>query len=158
MKAEYRTDEYNAYQTLEIEINAAPAHVFYYFGTSEGSKQWFPELTFEDEARPEKLLLDLGDGTHDHMYILDLIERKRLVFTWSVGDVRLEVVEGDEDRTLLRFHERLPAAVGNIAQDFAGWYFQIENLKHISETGELKERDEAALKEQEKKVEAELGI
>lgn len=158
MKTEYWTDEYSAYQTLEIEINEGQERVFYYFGTSEGSKQWFPELTFEDEARPEKLLLELGDGTHDHMYILDLIERKRLVFTWSAGDVRIEIVEADGDKTLVRFQERLPAALGNIVEDFAGWYFQLENLKHIAETGELQEVGEDALEERKKKVKEELGL
>ncbi|SOC43134.1 hypothetical protein [Salinicoccus kekensis] len=157
MNTEYSTNEYNAYQKLEIDINATTEDIFYFFGTTEGSKKWFPELTFEDEPRPEKLFFEKGDGTHDHLYILDYAEPRRLMFTWDPGDVSLEVHDIDEDNVRVTFEERMPLAFKGIVKDFTGWYFQIENLKHIAETGELKEMDEEAFQTLEKKVREKLG-
>lgn len=157
MKTEYSTNEYNAYQKLEIDIKAKTEDVFYFFGTTEGSKEWFPELTFEDEPRPEKLLFEKSDGTHDHLYILDYAEPKRLMCTWDPGDIRFEVSEIDEGTVRVTFEERMPLAYKGIVKDFTGWYFQIENLKHIAETGELKEIDDDAFQTLEKKVREKLG-
>src|SRR5699024_8986670 len=157
MKTEYRTDEYNAYQAIEIEINAKPEDVFYFFGTTEGSKKWFPELTFEDETRPEKLFFEQSDGTYEHLYILDYLEPKRLMFTWDPGDVQFQIHEIDENRVTVTFKERMPLAFKGIVKDFTGWHFQIENLKHISENGELKEMDDEAFQSLEVKVREKLG-
>lgn len=158
MRADYNTDDYNAYQTIEIEIDAAAEEIFHYISTTEGIRQWFPELTFDDEPWPEKLVFDLGDGEWEYMDILEFSYKNRITFTWDVGDVTIELDEFDSGRTLLTLKERLPFRFENIARDFTGWYFQVQNIKHISETGNPQELDMEVFKKQEETIKKELGI
>lgn len=158
MRAEYNTDDYNAYQTIEIEIDATAEKTFYYIGTAEGIKQWFPELTFDDEPRPEKLVFTLGDNDWEYMDVLEFSDKKRIIFTWGAGDVQMELDEIGEAKTVLTIKERLPLTFENIVRDFAGWYFQAQNIRQISESKEPQDMDEEAFKNQEETIKKELGI
>ena len=158
MRADYNTDDYNAYQTIEIEIDATAENTFHYIGTAEGIKQWFPELTFDDEPRPEKLVFTLGDGDWEYMDVLEFSDKKRIIFTWHAGDIQMELDELDNGKTVLTLKERLPLTFENIVRDFTGWYFQAQNIRKISETGEPQELDEEAFKNQEEAIKKELGL
>lgn len=158
MRADYNTDDYNAYQTIEIEIDATAENTFHYIGTADGIKQWFPELTFDDEPRPEKLVFSLGDDDWEYMDVLEFSDKKRIIFTWDAGDIQMELDEVDDGKTVLTLKERLPLTFENIVRDFTGWYFQTQNIKHISETGEPQELDQEAFKKQEETIKKELGL
>lgn len=158
MKAVYNTDHNTAYQTLEIEINATPEEIFYYIGTTDGIRQWFPELTFEDEPKPDMLLFDLGDGYIESMDVEEYYEPRHIGFTWDVGYVKIDLAGGGDGQTLLTLNERLPFEFESIARDFTGWYFQVQNIKHISETGEPDSMDMDNFKKVEAEVEEKLKL
>lgn len=158
MRADYNTDEYNAYQTIEIEIDSTAENTFHYIGTADGIKQWFPELRFDDEPRPEKLVFTLGDDDWEYMDVLEFSDKKILIFTWGAGDIQMELDEPEEGKTILTLKERLPLTSEHIARDFAGWYFQAQNIRKISETGEPQELDQEAFKQQKASIKNELGL
>ncbi|MBY8909057.1 hypothetical protein ACBR55_10300 [Salinicoccus roseus] len=49
MEIFYDKDENNAYQTIRAEIDATPEAIFSYIGTTEGIRQWFPQLSFRQD-------------------------------------------------------------------------------------------------------------
>lgn len=158
MRVDYNTDDNNAYQTIEIEIDATAENIFYYISTAEGIRQWFPELSFDDEPRPEKLVFTLGDDDWEYMDVLEFSDKKRIIFTWGAGDIQMELDEVDDGRTVLMLKERLPLTYEGIARDFTGWYFQAQNIRKISETGEPEALDQEAFKQQKAAIKEELGL
>lgn len=71
MNVNYRTDETHAYQTIDVSIHSHKSHVFKLLGTTEGIKQWFPELSFEEERAGSQLIFDLGNNEYEYAKITD---------------------------------------------------------------------------------------
>lgn len=157
MKIAYDKDKQASYQSLEIEINAGTENVFFYLGTTAGISQWFPQLSFSKERESHKLFFDLGDGTFEEMEVREYDEPETIGFTWDVGYVKLSLRE-DGENTVLTLEEKLPFEFETISQDFTGWQFQIQNIKHISETGKPKDLKNMDFEAQKAKVAAELNL
>jgi len=158
MKVTYNKNQDNASQIITVSINANIEDVFYYIGTNSGIQSWFPQLTFIGEnAKPEELHFDLGEGDVEKMHILSYEKNKKLSYTWDVGDVSFEL-EDTNGKTKLIFKENLPLKFGNVSQDLTGWYFQIKNIKSVVETGKQEEIDMDDFKKQQTNVMEELEL
>ncbi len=157
MKAIYSKDNEAAYQRLSLAIEAAPDEIFYYLGTTEGIRQWFPQLSFLKENETHKLIFDLGDSEFEKMEVSEYNAPKTIGFTWDVGYVRLGLKEIGQN-TEFTLEERLPFEFEDIPRDFTGWQFQVQNIKHISETGHPKDMNSIDFKTEEKKVADQLNL
>ncbi|KIH70823.1 SRPBCC domain-containing protein [Salinicoccus roseus] len=151
MEIFYHKDADNAYQTIRTEIDATREQVFNYIGTTEGIRQWFPQLSFRQDGNSHQLLFDLGDGKYEEMDVLVHEAPERIRFTWDIGEVDMQL-KSSGYYTELVFEEKLPYAFGLVAQDFTGWQFQVENIKHIAETGEPQPSEDHDFKAEEDKV------
>lgn len=154
MQVSYHSKDDNAYQKVMIEIDSSPEHIFNYLGTTDGIKQWFPELSFQGT---EKLIFDLGDETYEEMEVLRYQQPDFIHFTWDEGEVEI-LLEGDKSKTQLVLNERLPFSFETIAQDFTGWQFQVRNIKHIAEHGETKTLNMQQFDAVQKDVEQNLNL
>ncbi|WP_342387573.1 hypothetical protein [Salinicoccus bachuensis] len=151
MEIFYQKDENNAYQTIRTEIDATKERIFNYIGTTEGIRQWFPQLSFRKTGDEHQLLFDLGDEKYEEMDVLVHEEPEHIRFTWDIGEVDMRL-KSSGYYTELIFEERLPYAFGPVTQDFTGWQFQVENIKHIAETGEPRPPEDHDFKVEEDKV------
>lgn len=158
MNVKYEKDQKNAKQVITESINASIEDVFYYIGTTAGIQIWFPQLTFiGNELDPDELHFDLGEGNTEKMNILSYEKNKELSYTWDVGKVSFHLEENNGN-TELTFKEELPTKFGNVSQDLTGWYFQIKNIKSVSESGEQEKMDMIDFKEHQDEVEKELEL
>lgn len=151
MEIFYDKDENNAYQTIRAEIDATPEAIFSYIGTTEGIRQWFPQLSFRQDGNRHQLLFDLGDDKYEEMDVLIHEAPEHLRFTWDTGEVDMQL-KSTGYYTELIFEEKLPYEFGTVAQDFTGWQFQVGNIKHIAETGEPRPSEDHDFKAAEDKV------
>lgn len=151
MEIFYQKDENNAYQTIRTEIDATKEQIFNYIGTTEGIRQWFPQLSFRQDGNSHQLLFDLGGEKYEEMDVLVHEEPEHIRFTWDIGEVDMRL-KSSGYYTELIFEERLPYAFGPVPQDFTGWQFQVENIKHIAETGEPRPSEGHDFKAAEDKV------
>jgi uncharacterized protein YndB with AHSA1/START domain len=135
IEREYATNATEAQQTLSIVIAAEAEKVFEYLATTEGISSWFPELSFQGD---QEVLFDRGDGTYERMNVLSREENHTISYEWGTGKVTFQLVEHD-GKTKLTFTEVLPFSFGAVSQDFAGWDFQIKNIKNRVETGAVDE-------------------
>lgn len=69
------------------------------------------------------------------MHITEFAEDQRISYTWDVGEVKFQL-EADNNSTILTLEEYLPYTFPHIILDFAGWQFQLDNVKHVIEQGE----------------------
>ncbi|MEB7816150.1 SRPBCC domain-containing protein [Mammaliicoccus sciuri] len=135
MNVNYRTDETHAHQTIDVSIHSHKSHVFKLLGTTEGIKQWFPELSFEEERAGSQLIFDLGNNEYEYAKITDYHPNDHIGYDWDQGHVDFSLEENG-DTVTLTFKESLPFTFETIANDFTGWYFQIQSVKKLAETGQ----------------------
>ncbi len=132
IEREYATNRTHAQQVLSVVIHADAEKVFHYLATTEGVSSWFPELSLDEEGK--EVLFDLGDGSYERMNILSLEKNHSISYEWGTGKVTFQLVEHD-GKTKLTFTEVLPFTFETVSQDFAGWDFQMKNIKDMVETG-----------------------
>lgn len=157
MKVEYRKDESQAYQTITLEIKTEQDYLFNLLGTTNGIKQWFPELSFEEEKEGSRLKFDLGNDEYEYAEITDYTANKHIAYTWDVGHVDFSI-EDRGNSVLLTFNEKMPFTFENIPNDFTGWYFQLQNVKKLAEENQLLSEDEFNFEEKSKEVEEQLNL
>lgn len=134
MEAVYSKDEQGAYQTLKIIIEQDVATVFKLLSTTEGIQQWFPQLSFEDRQVGGKMKFQMDGQDDEEMEITAFEENETIGYTWDIGTVRFDLHDTGKE-TVLIFDECLPFAFPHIILDFAGWQFQMKNIKQVAETG-----------------------
>jgi len=161
-EANYTKDSLNAEQIITVAIDADRSKVFDYLSTTSGISQWFPELEFRDVNNEKTLLFDLGDGRVQEMEVLELVEDQYIAFEWGGGG-KVEILLKDTDEntkepTELELKETLPLDFGPVSQDFTGWYFQVGNIKSISETGTVNEMDMSKFEEVKKEINDQLFL
>lgn len=155
MNVQYRTDNTHAHQTISIDITSNTSHVFKLLGTTTGIKQWFPELSFEEEREGSRLVFDLGNGQCEYFNITSYEPNNHIAFTWAEGNVDF-ILEDKGDTITLTFKESLPYTFQAIAKDFTGWYFQIQSVKKLAETGQPLSKSDFDFESKSKEVEESL--
>ena len=120
MDIKYSQDDNGAYQTAKTYSEATPQTVFKYLSTTEGIQQWFPQLEVDERAVGGHIYFHLEGDNYETMHITEFAEDQRISYTWDVGEVKFQL-EADNNSTIL---------------DFAGWQFQLDNVKHVIEQGE----------------------
>lgn len=142
MAVHYRKDELAYYQNIQEEIAADVATVYSYLASNKIS-EWFPELSFKVINGAEALVFDMGEGEAALAFeILEQRENELIKFQWDEGLVTLSL-EATESGSVLTLEEQMPLSqdVEQTANDFVGWYFQMQNIQTISETGDPAELD-----------------
>lgn len=157
MNVNYRTDETHAHQTIDVSIHSHKSHVFKLLGTTEGIKQWFPELSFEEERAGSQLIFDLGNNEHEYAKITDYHPNNHIGYDWDQGHVDFSLEENG-DTVTLTFKESLPFTFETIANDFTGWYFQIQSVKKLAETGQPLSKDAFDFKSKTDEIEQTLNL
>lgn len=135
MDIKYSQDDNGAYQIVKTYIEATSPTVFKYLSTTEGIQQWFPQLIVDKRAVGGHIYFHLEGDNYETMTITDFAEDQRISYTWDVGEVKFQL-ETDNNRTILTLEEYLPYSFPHIILDFAGWQFQLDNVKHVIEQGE----------------------
>ncbi|RBA03742.1 SRPBCC domain-containing protein [Staphylococcus arlettae] len=135
MDIKYSQDDNGAYQTAKTYIEATPQTVFKYLSTTEGIQQWFPQLEVDERAVDGHIYFHLEGDNYETMHITEFAEDQRISYTWDVGEVKFQL-EADNNSTILTLEEYLPYTFPHIILDFAGWQFQLDNVKHVIEQGE----------------------
>lgn len=133
IEVEYDKDHMGVYQTLTVPINKTASNIFNYLSTTEGVQQWFPQLEICERKIDGKMLFHLDGQEYIEMYITDFKQNKVIGYTWDLGQVKFELNQ-IETTTELVFKEFLPYEFPHIGLDFAGWQFQMENLKALIES------------------------
>lgn len=148
MDVQFYKDEHGFYQQITEIIHADLEVVFEYIATNKIS-QWFPQLSYQLIDDVEKLVFDMGEeGPNEVMEILEKRPNEFIKLEWGDGYIQF-TLEDRENGTLITFDEFLTPLFPNIANDFTGWYFQMTNIQHISETDDSIEFDYAEIKEME---------
>lgn len=129
----YSKDESLAKQTLSLLIKATKKEVFHYLATTEGISAWFPQLSIKEEDDEQAVLFDMGDGTFEKMKLLDYKTDEHISYEWAAGKIEFRLDDAEEG-TMLVLAEELPSNFTAIAEDFTGWYVQMQNIKSVSET------------------------
>lgn len=133
----FHKDELGYHQRITEIIHADYDHVYRYLATKQIS-DWFPQLSFQQIDDVEMLVFDMGEDEPAIQFdILVKQLNQEITFQWDEGVVRI-VLEATENGTLLTLEEQMPLnqALEQTANDFVGWYFQVLNIRTISETGE----------------------
>ncbi len=137
MDVQYHKDELGYYQRVTEIIHADYDHVYSYLATNKIS-EWFPELSFKQVDATEKLVFDMGEGEPELYYTI-MVNRlnQEIKFQWDDGVVHIKL-DPTENGTVLTLEEQMPLnqELDQIANDFVGWYFQVLNIRTISETGD----------------------
>lgn len=131
----YKKDQENATQELSTKIEASKQTVFDYLATTDGISTWFPQLSISEEDDKQLVLFDMGDGTFEKMKLLDYKTEEHISYEWADGKVEFQLSEID-DCTKLVLKEELPLTFNAIAEDFTGWFVQMNNVKSVAETGQ----------------------
>jgi len=142
----YSKDSKNAYQTLTATIQADKETVFKHLATTEGISSWFPQLSLAKEQDEQLVLFDLGDGTFEKMQLFDYKTNEHIAYEWASGKVEFHLEETNEG-TALTLKESLPLEFKGLPEDFTGWFVQMKNIKHVSETGDMDKIDRAEIKQ-----------
>ena len=132
MKRCYQKTDLHFTQLLSIKINAKVDIIMSYLNTSQGIQQWFPQLSFHQEGEQKHLLFNM-DNTSIQMSVLDETNNT-IAFTWGEGTVTLQVID-HQSFAELKLTEVMPLSYDMLVKDFTGWLCQMDNIKHISETG-----------------------
>ncbi|WP_323703464.1 SRPBCC domain-containing protein [Mammaliicoccus sp. Dog046] len=157
MNVNYQTDTTHAYQTITINIQAPQAHIFKLLATTDGIQQWFPQLSFEEEKAGSRLLFDLGNDQYEYFNITDYEPKHHIAYTWDNGHVDFTLEETNEN-VQLTFKEALPYTFKTIGNDFTGWYFQIQSVKKLAETGQPLSQSDFDFASKTKEIEDILNI
>ncbi|MBL0848334.1 hypothetical protein MXL97_11240 [Mammaliicoccus fleurettii] len=157
MNVNYQTDETHAHQTITTNIHSHKSHIFKLLGTTTGIQQWFPELSFEEEKEGSRLAFDLGDNQYEYFDITNYESDSRIAYNWDQGHVDF-TLEENGDTTTLTFKESLPYTFQTIANDFTGWYFQIQSVKKLAETGQPLSKSDFDFESKTKEIESSLKI
>ena len=131
---QYSKSESLVKQTLSLLIKAPKKEVFHYLATTAGISIWFPQLSIKEEGDEQAILFDMGDGTFEKMKLLDYKTDEHISYEWAAGKIEFHLKEVD-DGTVLVLKEELPSNFTAVAEDFTGWYIQMQNIKSVSETG-----------------------
>lgn len=137
MDLQYRKDELAYHQRITEIIHADYDHVYSYLATNKIS-EWFPQLSFKTIDAAEKLVFDMGEDELELVFeIMDNRLNQEIKFQWDDGVVHIKL-DPTENGTVLTLEEQMPLnqELDQIANDFVGWYFQVLNIRTISETGE----------------------
>lgn len=130
----YSKDSSKAQQILSTIIQADKKTVFHYLATTDGISNWFPQLSIDEEENEKLVLFDMGDGTFEKMALLDYSTNEHISYEWAAGHVEFHLEDASAG-TKLTLTETLPIDFNALAQDFTGWYVQMQNVKSVSETG-----------------------
>lgn len=130
IEKQYSKDASFVKQKLAVLIDADKKDIFHYLATTEGISLWFPQLSIEEK----QVLFDMGDGIFEKMQLLDYKTDEHISYEWATGKIefKLEVIA---EGTQLVLEETLPADFTAIAEDFTGWFVQMQNIKSVAETG-----------------------
>lgn len=151
----YFKDTKNAYQTLSTTIQASKEKVFFYLATTEGISTWFPQLSITKENEKAFVLFDMGDETFEKMSLIDYKTEAYIAFEWAAGKVEFQLEE-ENGATHLLLKESLPLSFSAIPQDFTGWYVQMNQIKHVSETNSVGALDSKKIKQIREEVSEQL--
>ncbi|UUX34122.1 SRPBCC family protein [Fundicoccus culcitae] len=133
MDVQFYKDEQGFYQQITEIIHAEIDVVFAYLATNKISL-WFPQLSYQPIDGVIHLVFDMaGEGPDEVMAILDIRQDEFLKFEWGDGYVQF-TLEETENGTLITLDEFLTPLFPSIANDFTGWYYQMNNIRNISET------------------------
>ena len=138
----FHKDELGYHQRITEIIHTDYDHVYSYLATNRIT-DWFPQLSFKMNEEVESLIFDMGEDESELVFeIIDNRLNQEITFQWDEGVVRI-VLEPTENGTLLTLEEQMPLnqALDQTANDFVGWYFQVLNIRTISETGDSAELD-----------------
>lgn len=130
----YSKDSSTAQQVLSTLIHANKKTVFHYLATTDGISNWFPQLSIDEEENEKLVLFDMGDGTFEKMALLDYSTNEHISYEWAAGKVEFHLEDAAEGTKLI-LTETLPINFDALAQDFTGWYVQMQNVKSVAETG-----------------------
>lgn len=153
VEKKYFTDSTHAHQELKTLIQAKKETVFHLLSTTEGITKWFPELSIEEE----KVLFDLGDGSFEKMRLLDYQTDHHIAYEWGLGQIHFQLLEATEG-TMLVLKEALPVDAKGIAEDFTGWFVQMQNIKNTAENGIALKLNHTELKEVKSDIVKELNL
>ena len=119
-------------QSLKSTMNGPRKTIYPLLSTTEGISSWFPQLSFRDN----ELVFDLGNNEEEIMKVLETEQDKHISFTWDIGKVSI-TLNDSKGKTDIMIESELPFEFSHIIRDFTGWQYQIQNLNHVYETGEI---------------------
>ncbi|OLS41716.1 SRPBCC family protein [Bacillus sp. MRMR6] len=124
---------------FERYMNHSAEKVWAYLTENDKLGQWFTELRMGELREGGVITFDMGDGTFDHLTILELKTCSVLKFTWWEDTVRFELFPETEG-CLLVFTEEIKSITPQTAKDLAGWHVCLDVIKALLDGRSIENR------------------
>jgi uncharacterized protein YndB with AHSA1/START domain len=139
MIAELRINDSGFTARYERYLNHSVEEVWGYLTENDKLIQWFTELHIEELREGGVISFDMGDGTFDHLTILELKTCSVLEFTWWEDTVRFELYPETEG-CLLVFTEKIKTIIPHTPKDLAGWHVCLDVIKALLDGQSIENR------------------
>jgi uncharacterized protein YndB with AHSA1/START domain len=127
--------------TYERHLNHSVEEVWSYLTDNEKLTKWFSELRVDELCKGGVIKFDMGDGTFDDLFILDLKINSVLEFSWWEDTVRFELNE-ESNGCLLRLIEKINTITNHTPRDLAGWHVCLDVIQALLDGKTIERKQE----------------